>query len=88
MADIAGENTNPYQSEQGSTPLVVAAQNAVIAINNLSKTLASNFPAQWTLPPAHATSAGIAGQVAYSTNLFYFCYSANLWSQVTGTTVF
>ena len=41
-----------------------------------------NGPPAWKPAPATATSAGIAGQVAYDSGFFYICIATNTWKRV------
>lgn len=41
----------------------------------------NGFP-NWVTPPATATSAGVAGQVAYDATHFYVCISNATWVRV------
>jgi len=35
----------------------------------------------WVAAPATATSAGVAGQVAYASGFFYVCVATNTWKR-------
>ena len=41
-----------------------------------------NGPPNWQPVPATATSAGIAGQVAYDATHFYLCVGPSVWVRV------
>ena len=41
-----------------------------------------NGPPNWQPAPATATSAGIAGQVAYDSGFFYICVATSTWKRV------
>ena len=38
---------------------------------------------QWVAAPAAANSAGVAGQIAYESGVFYVCVATNTWQKVT-----
>jgi len=61
--------------------LVTVQQNGVIALNALIAAINAKFP-DWVAVPATATSAGVAGQVAYDATHFYVCVSSNVWKRV------
>jgi hypothetical protein len=44
-------------------------------------------PANVVAPPAHSDSPGLPGQIAYDTNFFYACVSANEWKGVAWTKI-
>ena len=64
------------------------AQAVSIGINNLNQTTAAlNATLQGVIPnwvpaPATASSAGVAGQVAYDATHFYVCVAASTWCRV------
>lgn len=62
--------------------LVTVQQNGVIALNALIAAINAKFP-DWVNVPATATSAGVAGQVAYDATHFYVCVSSNVWVRTT-----
>ena len=39
----------------------------------------------WTSVPAHNTSAGTAGQVAYDSSYIYVCVATNSWKRIAWT---
>lgn len=63
MANLISENSPDF-----STPMARA-------INFLSATRPEIVP----VPPASATSAGIAGQIAFDSQNLYVCVAANTW---------
>lgn len=42
----------------------------------------TTFPGQFVAVPATSTSAGVAGQFAYSTTFFYLCVGPSTWRRV------
>lgn len=51
-------------------------------IGLLIQAIRETFP-NWVTPPATASSAGVAGQVAYDSTHFYVCVANATWVRVT-----
>lgn len=60
--------------------VVTTGRNILNAINSLNTTIGQTFP-QFVAAPPTASSAGVAGQVAYDTGFFYVCVSSNTWKR-------
>lgn len=80
------------ETDSGTSQIVTVNQQGVIALNalvsaltTLNTTLLNSFP-NWVSAPATATSAGIAGQVAYDATHIYVCVSTNVWVRATLST--
>jgi hypothetical protein len=56
---------------------------SVPAYNPVSGQITFTQGATFVAAPLHATSAGIAGQVAYDATHFYVCIAANTWIRAT-----
>lgn len=81
MADWQG----PTQGGADNTQIVTAAQNIVVAINQLVLAVQESFP-NWVDVPATASSTGTPGQVAYDATHFYLCVQTNVWVRATLST--
>jgi hypothetical protein len=42
----------------------------------------------WVAPPAHSSSSGVVGQVAYDSSDFYICVATNTWIKCAGNISF
>lgn len=65
--------------------LVQTMANGVRAMERMTQAINAKFP-NWVDVPATATSAGVAGQVAYNATHIYICVDANVWRRVATST--
>jgi hypothetical protein len=63
-------------SDDVITQLAVGVKN----IGLVAQAINNKFP-NWQTAPTTATSAGVAGQVAYDAGFLYVCVSSNVWKR-------
>lgn len=62
--------------------IITVLQNVVKAINGLEQTTGQQQIIPFVAAPATATSAGVAGNMAYDSSYFYICTATNTWKRV------
>lgn len=78
MADDDGSN-----ALAGMLGTLNSTQNAGVKyLGQIILAIRETFP-NWVAVPATATSAGVAGQVAYDSGFFYICIGPSTWVRVT-----
>ena len=76
---MALDDNNP--SGGGTSNLETIQQSGVQNLGLIIQAIRETFP-NWQTVPATASSAGVAGQVAYQSGWLYICVASNTWQRV------
>lgn len=80
-------NGNQNGDNSNNTQMASIGQLVVQNLGLIAQAITATFP-NFVTVPANSTASGVAGQVAFNSTGFFWCYASNSWARATGTTTF
>ena len=87
MSEARGAGVvGPVGGGPASGQFLAALQSITQSVNSeaaaLTALVSATATRNWVAAPAHNTSAGVAGQIAYDSGFFYVCFATNSWGRI------